>query len=124
MSLTKHYVEFDSPGSFFPESTSFEVSAWDVDEALTHLPKAYGKPFAFQFYTRTREDDAMDAETTNRSKRYYLGGKVYKLHELPQDDDHSILRSNIEGFKSDAIKCSTGNWQPFREGDVLLEVPA
>lgn len=50
---------------------------------------------------------------------HLCGFDIPGLDELPADN--RILRSNISQFEGQrAIRCSTGNWQPFLPEDVLL----
>jgi hypothetical protein len=117
--MKQHYVTFLSPGSFFPEESTRKVDGWYPD--LERQSLLADGAFAFYFTTRERADDELDSRQTAKSGRYYLGGEVFHLSSLPQDAAHRTLRSNIEQFEGqNAIKCRTGNWQPFLPADTLL----
>jgi hypothetical protein len=121
--MTRHYVTYYMPGTLMPETTSREVDSWDSSMAREKaLRTGWRRPFCFEFTTRERQDDEFDSRETARSKRFYLGGEVIALADIPATPEYSILRLNISAIPGQrAIKCITENWQPFFEGDTLLE---
>ena len=68
----------------------------------------------------------LTSERINVSPMRYYGGKLYTVAELKREfPNERILISNIEGNGYDkAIRCRTGNWQPFEETDVFVEAAA
>ena len=99
----EHWVEWLTPGAFFPEEAHREIETRDL--AKLQIPRDV---YAFQFYDK-KIQTAMDEEgnerrivdIVNKSSRYVIG-KI------------GMLR----GEK--AIECHLGNWQPLLEGDVVL----
>ena len=119
--MKQHFITFLYPGVFFPEEATQAVESWDPAPWQNWEASLSYRPFAFYFTTRERGDADLDSRQTAKSGRYYLGGEVIHLSNLPEDEAHSILRSNISQFAGqNAIKCSTGNWQPFLPEDTLL----
>jgi hypothetical protein len=130
MNMKKHFVEFASPGTFFAESTTQEIDAWDVDAAkeMAHsIKERYGAtPYGFRFITRGREDNELDSKVIARSHMYYLGGKVETYEEVVarNDPSESILRSNMRMNGYDRIIVNTNSWKatlPLEKDDVVLE---
>lgn len=122
--MQKHFVTFLCAGGFFPEDFSYEVSEWSIEVAKEHMdtPSFRGNPpYCFYFTTSRREDDEFTPKQVARSKKYYINGKVYQLDEIPVEME--ILRSNISQYNPPmAIKCRSGNWQPFETGDQVIYV--
>lgn len=124
----KHKARYLIPGSLFPEETTKDLARRDPALARREAPEY---AFAFTLYDVEEVPDLgpdfrVTAKPKNETGRYYLGGTVYTVAELEDafgsDPDKSILISNIKGngYKA-AIHCSTGNWQPFEDGDTLLD---
>jgi len=124
---TKTFVEFKYPGSFFSETSSKEVD--DRDPGNVEVPEG---AFAFTFYDQIvgtakscGKDHRVNSLPFNRSGVFYCGGEVLSLAQVKAlPGDHSILVGNMERNKWEhVIKCRTGNFQPFENGDVFLEAP-
>lgn len=123
------YVEYLTPGSFFPEPYVREVESRDVDAAVAAAPpNAYGMAFFSVIETEVEADGKVEVLRSNRihlSERFYLGGQVYTLAEVRALDLPGALVSNMEcnGWPT-VIKCRPGNWQPFEpeKGDTLISV--
>jgi uncharacterized protein (UPF0128 family) len=123
--VRKTYVEFLYPGSFFSESSAKEVKTRDVSKLK--VPKnAFGFKF-FDILSVVVDADGkkvkLTSEQINVSPMHYYGGKIYTVAELKREfPNNDILISNIEGngYKK-AIRCRTGNWQPFEETDIFVE---
>ena len=123
--VRKTYVEFLYPGSFMSESWTTQVKTRDVSKLK--VPK---NSFAFKFFdiiSVVVEADGKKIELTseaiNESSKHYYGGKLYTVAELKREFPmQRILISNVEsnGYKK-AIKCRTGNWQPFEKTDVFVK---
>jgi hypothetical protein len=131
MKLTKHFVEFFSPGTFVSESTTKSIASWNVNEAIKMaktIKERYGAiPYGFQFFTRTRKNDDFDSKETKRSNMYFLGGVVETLGQIKAKHDPAdkILISNMESNKWIKVITNTNSWkttQIFNKGDVLLDV--
>ncbi len=121
----KTYVHFLSPGSFFPEESEIEVTDRDVD--TLEIPNGC---FAFNFFDIvevTCQDDMGKVIKThsnplNESSRYYVNGTIMTKEEIgTQEGFDSILFRNMEsnGWE-EIVKCKTGNFQPFNEGDSIV----
>lgn len=125
MSLKKHFVVFESPGTFFSEMTEKEIDSWDVEKAkkmVSKITERYNAtPYGFHFITRGREDHDIA-----RSGTYYLGGVVQTLKELEAENnpENRILISNMKGNKWKKVITNTNSYKitrPFLKEDVLLE---
>lgn len=130
MNMKKHFVEFYSPGTFFDEFTTKEISEWSPEIAVEmsrEIKERHGAlPYGFRFITRERGDEDLDSKITERSGTYFLGGVVFTLEELKQigDPKHSILIRNMENNGWDRVIRNQNSyeiWKPFLEGDKCLE---
>lgn len=129
--VKKHFVVFLSPGTFVSESSSVEVSSWNVNEAmeLAHgIQERHGAtPYGFYFLTRGRGEFDMDSKVIEQSKGiYYLGGTIFSRQDVIDRDDPNerILRSNMESNNIDRIIENTNSWKfttAFKETDTLLD---
>lgn len=130
--MEKHFVVFYSPGTFFNETSTKEISSWDVEKAkemALDISERYGAtPYAFSFETVTRTGEGWEMkETVKESKgRYFLGGKIETLAEVEARNDpkEKILLSNMKCNGWDKIITNTNSWkitQPFTKDDTLLE---
>ena len=123
--VRKTYIEFLYPGSFFSESSTQEGTTRDVSKVK--VPKnAFGFEF-FDILSAVVDADGKKARITSKrinvSPMHYYGGKLYTVAELKRKfPNERILISNIEdnGHRK-AIRCRTGNWQPFEKTDVFVE---
>lgn len=130
--MKKHFVVFYSPGTFFAESTTKEIDAWDVNQAKEMarvIKERHGAtPYGFQFITRGRTDEDLDSKVIDRSPMYYLGGKVETYEEVVARNDpkEEILRSNMKCNGYDRIITNTNSWkitQPLGDNDIVLQWP-
>lgn len=124
----KHFVMFYSPGTFFAETTQFEIDSWDVDTALElykSVPNGL-KPYAFRFITRERADDELDSHISDSSNTYFINGKLLTIDDVKElDGDHDILIENMNNNGYEYV-VQLGDkykfYQPFKAGDTLVEV--
>ena len=128
--MQKNFVEFVSPGSFIAEATVKEIDFWDTDKAVrmaNYIHERYGAtPYAFQFLTRARDDNALDSKVIERSVVYYLGGKVETLEEVEARNDpgERILRDNMRVNKWKRVITNTNSYRwtrPLNDDDVVLD---
>lgn len=128
--MEKHFVFFLSPGTFVHEQSVREIETWDVEQAkemARNIKERYGStPFAFYFITRSREDNDLDSKITQKSPKYYLGGKIETVEEVRARNDpkERILLSNMEGNRWKKIITNSNSWkitQPLEKDDVVLE---
>jgi len=118
----KTFVDFSLPGVFMPEHSVHEVESRDVDNLA--IPKS---AFAFKFYDVKYFDDDGDTLSSgqlNVSPRHYVNARKMTLENVMSEyPDAKILHSNMRCNDWDVVVlCRTGNFQPFGEGDVLLEL--
>lgn len=129
--VSKHFVQFISPGTFVPEITTKEIDSWDVNQACemakTIKERHAATPYAFRFITRGREAHDLDSKELTRSNLYYLGGVVRTREEVlaGTDQDEKIVRWNLE-FDPDIkrIIVNTNSWKftgALGDDDVVLE---
>lgn len=134
----KHWAKYWTPGSFFAEDQAKELSDRSVDAALTRAPDS---AFAFVLYDTAIADFEFDAGlfrvfpiSQNESAKYYIGGEVFTCDDLRalavEEGDakkYDILIANVTRYRGGsavegrAIRCRTGNWQPFEDDDLLVE---
>lgn len=130
----KPMARYVIPGLFMPEEATVELRERTIDEAIAQAPAG---AFAFTTYDLpvVPDDTGLDPAlytvlpiVQNKSAgRYYLGGTVHTIKEVEdlaaqEPDKHVGLVSNLKSFKAErAIKCRTGNWQPFTADDELVE---
>ena len=132
--VTKHFVTFLSPGSFYPEKTHIEIDSWDVDQAAkmaSGIVERHGAtPYGFTFSTRSRGPEDLDSHVTLTSGIYYFKGLIETLAEVEarNDPDEEILRLNMRSNDiPKVITLSAGRYsfkQYFQEEDKMLEVEA
>ena len=122
--MTRHFVIFCWPGSFFADNSEpHPVSDWDVTEAMKIARDYKRLPYCFQFLTRERADDDLDSHVSERSGTFYIGGTVFTLDEIraEHDPNNRILLNNMEGNKWDRVIRVRGWTQPFEEGDHIVD---
>lgn len=130
--VQKHFVEFVSPGTMFPETTEKEIDFWDVEKAQKMAEKIEERhgatPYAFRFKTRSRGEEDLDSKVTKTSRFYYLNAVVMTLEEVKarKSKDDKILISNMEINHFNKIVTNGPNSKgyrfhlPFEAGDVIL----
>ena len=129
-SVSAHFVEFLSPGTFMAESSVKPIAAWDVEiakaMALEVVERHNARPYGFRFITRSRGPDDLDSHISAKSNLYYLGGEIRTLEEVERDNlpSEEILRSNMRNNDYSKIVTNRNSWlwtQPLNDGDVVLE---
>ena len=127
---------YDCPGSFFPEEETRELPERSVEVAVKQAPE---NAYAFVLYDLPIPDFDYDEELfticpkpQNSSARHFIGGKIFTADELRDlavkegdVDKYRVLIANVTqsafgGENGRAIRCRTGNWQPFFPGDVYV----
>lgn len=130
MGISKHFVTFYSPGTFFSEQTTEPIGAWDPKAALamaSNVTERYGaKPYGFQFTTRTRGDSDLDSNVSATSPRYYFGVKVESLADVKArgEPEGSCLITNMECNGWPHIVSTIAGWKatlPLMPEDVVLD---
>lgn len=116
--MTKHYVEFTYPGSFFSETSSKQVDSHDP--ASITLPKG---AYAFRFYDLEEIElngETLTGEPKNYSPRYIKGEKVTLEQAKRNLPTTHTLVSNMEGNHWDyVVKCAQGHIPP-QEGETFI----
>lgn len=118
------FVTYLLPGAFVAEETSRPVESRSVEEAVREAPE---HAYAFTFWERLETEHAGEkliGRPRDRSKRYYLGGEVMTVEDVRGlDGDFRTLIANMESNRwYQVIRCRTGNFQPFKDGDRLIDV--
>lgn len=128
--IEKHFVVFESPGTFLAETTAKPIDSWDVEQAkkLAHdiVERYNATPYGFRFITRTRGPEDLDSHVSARSGMYYLGGEIQTLAEIeaanrPED---KILLCNMRANKWNRVISNCNSWPitlPLTEDDTVLE---
>lgn len=128
--MQKHYVHFESPGTFVAETNTKEVPSWDVDLAVamsSDIQQRHGaRPYGFYFTTRARGEEDFDSKQVARSGMYYLGGKVETREEVDARNDPSedVLRFNMRANNVRRIWTSTNGYRWTRaleDGDTVID---
>jgi hypothetical protein len=120
-----HKVEYEFPGSFFPESSSRDIRVRDPRLAVELAPEG---AYAFAFYDVADDlpdlgpEYAVSRKPQNRSARYFIDGRLVTIDDvLALPGDHDILISNMRANEFErVVRCRTGNWQPFGDDDELI----
>lgn len=127
--MTRHFVTFYSPGTFFAESTTKPIKSWDVELAkkmADDITERYdAKPYGFRFETHSRGKNDLNAKITKTSGTYYLSGTVETLAQVKAraTEADQILVRNMEGNGWKRIITSNTPWrwsQPLYPEDVVL----
>ena len=115
------FCNYYSPGTFFLEQSRFEVETMDdlaacAARAKVDVKERYNaKPFGFRFE---------DGNGKSLSGLYYLTGKVIRYDDVPDDKDHSIMRSNMNDPERCVVVENTNSFKHtshFSEEDVVLD---
>lgn len=120
-----HMVEYCRPGVFFPETEGRRLETRSAEEAVEQAPY---DAYCFVLYdlpdppeVEAPENFRLVPQRVNVSERYYLGGRVYTEAEVERLTGTSGVLENMRANHWDrAIRCRTGNWQPFLRGDVVV----
>ena len=128
--LTQKYLTFWYPGAFIAEDTTIKVDEWSVDLAMGIVKekKRRGEiiPYGFEFTTRGREEDELDAKRIAKSPFYWLGGEVQTLAQVKAigGTENHILISNMESNHYEKIITNRNSWNwtmPLNETDIVLD---
>jgi len=135
----KHTVSFNSPGTFFAESSVKDIDSWDVKKAVqmadSILERYNAKPYSFKFATYKTHPSLVDEEGNEyevkarflkESGTYFLGGKLETYDEViaRNDPKEEILRSNMRGNDMWIVCINTNSYrsvQPFNEKDKVVD---
>jgi len=63
-------------------------------------------------------------KTKKSSGMYYINGRVLTLAEIPDDQEHHILRANMKGNGWAAVVETRNSWRhtaPFEKDDVCVD---
>jgi hypothetical protein len=117
--MKQDFVTLMSPGSFFSEETVYPVDSWDPEAVRARVKPHH---FALRFHTRERGPDDLDSRVSARSGVYYVGGEVYTLEEVERQfpECGTLIRNMRNNDWARAVRTRIGNWQPFDDGDTLL----
>jgi hypothetical protein len=118
--MLKHYVEFDTPGIFMPETETQEVTN-RIPASLKKIPKW---TYALQYFDLVEVDkdgEKLTGNAKNRSVRVVFG-KVYTKSDLEKEgfSRKDPLWRNSENTDDKVIKCITDNWQPWDKNWIIL----
>jgi hypothetical protein len=122
--IEKHYVEFYSPGTLFSESSCKPIDSWDTKQACemaNSIQKRYNaKPYAFRFTTFLEVQPipygrggmlTVEPKEIAKSALHFLGGKLIRYEEVPDDDEHSIMRSNMRSNNMPVVIENCNSWK-------------
>ena len=127
--MKKHFVTFQSPGTFIAESSTEEIDSWDIKKAIkiskTIKERHGATPYGFYFTTRERKEDELDSKVVATSPMHYINCKVLTIEEVKarKDPKDRILISNMECNGYDKIVVTTKGWkwtQPLDKEDIVI----
>jgi hypothetical protein len=120
--MLKHYVNFDEPGSFMPETMTRMVNT-RIPARLKNIPKY---TYAIDYFDREeirQNNEILKGNAKNKSTRIVFG-KIYTKSDLLKEGftTHDPLYHNADnsGCDGKVIKCITGNWQPWYKEWIIL----
>lgn len=124
-----HSAEFHYPGSLFPESITRSVPEATLEAAVA----AQRDELWYAVVLRTRVQKrftAADGEevwnTVGQSTKVasYVVGEPVHVDDIPDDDQHHILRSNIRSNSKGeplGVRTRRGNWQIASDYDAVVD---
>jgi hypothetical protein len=136
--MRKHYITFFSPGTFFSESSTKPIDAWDPVVAVKmaeQITERYNAtPYGFQFSTRLEASPVPDGEggelkveskVVEKSGMYFLGGTVLSVEDIERrGGNNEILLSNMRGNGHLFVVETIARWtstHPLEEKDVVVD---
>ncbi len=130
---TRFLATYNYPGSFFPESTTKEITAPTFATAVAEGPDeaGYFKKdgwYSVEIISKTEkmftsgDDIAWVPEDTERVLRAVVGTKTH-YSEIEDDERNRILISNIKSNSKDGFGVETrrGNWQIADDYDLVVD---
>jgi len=129
LAIEKQFVEFYSPGTIVPETTTEPIDSWDIKKAIKmsrEIKERHGAtPYGFRFKTRGRREKDLDSKEIKRSGVYYLGGVILTLADVIAENDpmNDILISNMRGNKIKRVIRNNNSWRfigRLNKEDIVL----
>jgi hypothetical protein len=133
----KHFVEFLSPGSFYSESSTREVPSWDIAIAVEMAngiqERHNAKPYGFRFNTKLVAEPIPDGmggtmhvapKEIAKSEIHFLGGRLIRYDDIPDNRENSILRSNMRCNRWPYVIENNNSWRhtmQFEEGMCIVD---
>jgi len=119
--MTKHFVKFYYPGSFFPETLVKQIK--NRKENIEAPKGCYGYAFFDQEVTSVKGEELLGKRKNHSGMTFF--GKKYSVEDLKREfPENKTLISNVEnnGYEF-AVKTIRGNWQPVGKKDKVVDVP-
>jgi hypothetical protein len=122
------YVEYLYPGIVMSETSARPVTGRDPARAAREAPDGV---FAFRFFDKASvtadvggEGVLLDSRPIRESGRYYIDAEKLSAEDVAAlPGDHKILLSNMHSNGwAFVLRCCTGNFQPFNDGDSIVTV--
>lgn len=115
---TIYYIEMLRTGALVSESIVEKILQRDISGII--IPDDV---FAYRFFDRTEETingKIMRSRKKNISPMTYFGD-VYSLKEIKEQfpDLKNLIRNMLVNNYEKVVKTDLGNWQPYRDGDVV-----
>lgn len=130
IAVQQHFVTFASPGTFFPETSTLEIDAWDIDTACkmaVDIVERHGaRPYGFYFSTHGRTAKQLNAREIASSPFYFINCRAETREEVEAANrpDEEILRANMRNNDIKAIARAKSGWKTaieIRDHDVVLD---
>jgi hypothetical protein len=117
--ILQEYIEFYFPGSFVSETDVKPIASRSLPVVL---PLG---AYAYRFFSRQEVElngEILRGKAHDYSPMTYFG-KALTLSEVKAlDGDYRILISNMECNRWDrVVRTVRGNFQPLKDGDVVIE---
>lgn len=115
-----HYVEFFYPGIILAETEERRIDK--RDPKLVTLPDG---AFAYRFFDRTevKENGELLVGSKKNFSTYTFFGKLYTLEEVKEQfpECETLIRNMECNGYTKVVKTRLDNWQPFHDGDIVIE---
>lgn len=137
MSSEKCYVRFFSPGTMFSEESCRPIDSWNIAAAVEMAngikERHAAKPYGFKFVTMLEHDPipdgrggtfAVEPKQLRESAMHHFGGKILRYDDVPDDQEHSILRGNMRCNDMPLVIENRNSWRhtgEFKADDVVVE---
>lgn len=126
---TRYTAIYSYPGSFFPETTTRDVTDGTYAAAVAAQTDDLWYAVEVKKITERRYEAAngnvewLKDKSPERVGSWVVGERIH-WEDIPDTDDNRILRSNIRGNSTDGygVKTRRGNWQ--MASDFSAVVPA
>lgn len=136
----QHFVDFFSPGTIVSKQSRKPIGSWDTvmatKLAAEIVERHNSKPYGFQFVTCIVTDPIPDGEggtmevppmevppkEVEQSGLHFLGGNILRYPEVPDDQEHRTLRSDMRCNDKPVCITNPNSWRftGFFDEDMVV----